>query len=141
MKSKIIFFIFLLLIFHVIAPAQKPHTVADSRLKKNIVALHGGLASVLKIRGVTYEWKTKSYPQFLHRDGPEIGFVAQEMEEIEPLLVDINAEGFKSVDYERVSVLLVEAIKEQQQMINHLKKQLNSMQNEINTIKNINKTK
>ncbi len=129
------FYCILLLFFNATTFAQKVHTIADNRLKKNIENVHGGLASVLKMRGVTYEWKTKSYPQFLHRDGPEIGFVAQEVELVEPLLIDFTTDGFKCVDYERVTVLLVEAIKEQQQMINHLKKQMNVMQSEINKMK------
>lgn len=98
--------------------------IADIRLKKNIIRIHGALATIMKLRGVEYEWKTKSYPQFHHRNGMEIGLVAQEVEEIEPLLVDTDLQGFKSIEYERISVLLIEAVKEQQQLINLLKKQL-----------------
>lgn len=111
--------------------------IADIKLKKNIVGLHGALATILKFRGVTYEWKTKSYPQFHHRNGKEIGLLAQEVEEIEPLLVDTDHAGFKSIEYERISVLLIEAIKEQQQLINHLKRQQIVHETEINKLKTL----
>ncbi|TAG55033.1 MAG: tail fiber domain-containing protein [Cytophagales bacterium] len=134
-EHLLLLFLFIFCYFSNICFGQSELSVADSRLKKNIVGLHGGLSSVLKMRGVTYEWKTKSYPQFQHKDGKEIGFVAQELEEIEPLLVDLTSEGFKTIEYERVTVVLVEAVKEQQQMINHLKKQLSTMQLELNALK------
>lgn len=127
--------VYLFLSKSLLSIAQKNYSVADIRLKKNIVGLHGALGTVLKMRGVSYDWKTKSYPQFQHKVGQEIGFVAQEVEECEPLLVDVTPDGFKSVEYERVTALLVEAIKEQQQLINHLKKQMNMQHLEIEQLK------
>lgn len=109
--------------------------IADVRLKKNIIGIQGALATILRLRGVEYEWKTKSYPQFFHRNGMEIGLVAQEVEIIEPLLVDTDTQGFKSIEYERISVLLIEALKEQQQLINHLKKHMAVQDSKIHELK------
>ena len=54
-----------------------------------------------------------------------IGFIAQEVEEVFPELVNRNPENdLRSVDYISLIPVLVEAIKEQQQQIDDLKQQL-----------------
>ena len=49
--------------------------------------------------------------------GTNLGFIAQEMEQIIPALVVENAEGYKSVDYSSMTAVLMEAMKEQQTII------------------------
>lgn len=90
---------------------------SDVRLKKNISTLNGTLDKVKKLRGVTYNWidKTKD-------DAEQIGFVAQEVEAIFPQLVKTDDKGMKSVAYANMVPVLVEAIKEQQNQIDELKK-------------------
>jgi len=46
-----------------------------------------------------------------------LGFIAQEMEQVIPALVVENAEGYKSVDYSSMTAVLMEAMKEQQTII------------------------
>jgi len=46
-----------------------------------------------------------------------LGFIAQEMEQVIPALVVENAEGYKSVDYSSMTAILMEAMKEQQTII------------------------
>ena len=93
---------------------------SDKRWKKNIKSIKGALNSVLKIRGVSFEWDLDKYPDMGFKDRPQIGFIAQELEEMIPELVRTDNEGYKSIDYARVNVLLVEALKEQQSLINDL---------------------
>ena len=77
---------------------------SDERLKDNIETLEDGLAKVEQLRGVTYT-----------RDGKEnIGVIAQEVEKILPEIV-LTADdemGTKSVDYSRITAVLIEAVKE-----------------------------
>tara|TARA_Y100000022_G_scaffold124581_1_gene107929 strand:- start:332 stop:1258 length:927 start_codon:yes stop_codon:yes gene_type:complete len=77
---------------------------SDERLKSNIQTLESGLDKVNKLRGVTYT-----------RDEKEnIGVIAQEVEKILPEIV-LTAEdkmGTKSVDYSRLTAVLIEAVKE-----------------------------
>jgi len=49
--------------------------------------------------------------------GTNPGFIAQEMEQVIPALVVENAEGYKSVDYSSMTAVLMEAMKEQQTII------------------------
>ena len=77
---------------------------SDERLKDNIETLEGGLAKVEQLRGVTYT-----------RDEREnIGVIAQEVEKILPEIV-LTADdemGTKSVDYSRLTAVLIEAVKD-----------------------------
>ncbi len=77
---------------------------SDERLKSNIQTLESGLDKVNKLRGVTYT-----------RDEKEnIGVIAQEVEKILPEIV-LTADdemGTKSVDYGRLTAVLIEAVKE-----------------------------
>ena len=77
---------------------------SDERLKDNIETLEDGLDKVEQLRGVTYT-----------RDEKEnIGVIAQEVERILPEIV-LTADdemGTKSVDYSRITAVLIEAVKE-----------------------------
>ena len=58
-----------------------------------------------------------------------VGFIAQEVEQVLPEVVQTEktVEGYKSVQYDKVVALLVEAIKEQQKQIESLKIQVNKL--------------
>ena len=77
---------------------------SDERLKDNIETLEDSLDKVEQLRGVTYT-----------RDGKEnIGVIAQEIEKILPEIV-LTADdemGTKSVDYSRITAVLIEAVKD-----------------------------
>tara|TARA_A100001388_G_scaffold214822_1_gene165297 strand:+ start:1025 stop:2428 length:1404 start_codon:yes stop_codon:yes gene_type:complete len=77
---------------------------SDERLKDNIQTLENGLDKVEQLRGVTYTKENKK----------EIGVIAQEVEKILPEIV-LTADdemGTKSVDYGKITSVLIEAIKE-----------------------------
>ena len=94
---------------------------SDERLKENIVNVDNALDKVCSMRGVYYnmiEDKTKSR---------RLGLVAQEVEKVLPEVVieakpEDDKDSILSVDYGNVVGLLVEAIKEQQEQIEELKK-------------------
>jgi hypothetical protein len=80
---------------------------SDERLKTNITTSPHGLADVLKMRGVNYQWKAPE-----RGDQIELGLIAQEVESIIPEVVRTNSDGFKSIAYSNLIPLLVEAIKD-----------------------------
>lgn len=53
------------------------------------------------------------------------------MEEVIPELVKTDAEGYKAVSYEKITAVLVEALKEQQRRIEVLEKALEEMRGRI----------
>lgn len=85
---------------------------SDLRYKKNIVPMENSLSNILKINGVHYYWKQEEFPEKHFSDKNQIGFIAQEIEKIFPEMVITDEKGFKSVDYARLTPVLVEAIKE-----------------------------
>jgi hypothetical protein len=85
---------------------------SDLRYKKNIIPLENSLSNILKINGVRYDWKQEEFPEKHFSDRNQIGFIAQEIEKIFPEMVFTDEKGFKSVDYARLTPVLVEAIKE-----------------------------
>ena len=60
--------------------------------------------------------------------GRNIGLLAQEVEEVAPELVHTDATGIKSVDYGRLSAVLVQAVKEQQSLIGDLKTRIAALE-------------
>lgn len=90
---------------------------SDIRFKKDIVPITNALASILKLRGVSYNWNTKAFNEKGFQDTPQIGFIAQEVELLYPELVLTDSEGYKSVDYSKITVVLLQALKEQQAII------------------------
>jgi hypothetical protein len=89
---------------------------SDARFKQNIEPLTGSLEKLLHLNGYQYYWKTG-----LKKDEKkQIGLIAQNVESVYPELVNTNAEGMKSVAYQNLVPVLIEAIKEQQIQINKL---------------------
>lgn len=111
------------------------YTCSDRRYKRDILPLNSVLADVLKLQGVTYNWRQSEFPDLHFNDRKQIGLIAQDVEKIFPEIVNTNNEGYKSVDYGKFAPVLIEAIKElnskneQQQQVNE------NQQNEINALK------
>jgi trimeric autotransporter adhesin len=96
------------------------YIASDGRYKKNIAPLQTALDKVMGLKGVSYEWKEKNGVG----KGRDIGFIAQDVESVIPELVHTDDRGYKSVAYDKITPVLVEAIKEQQKTIAEQKKTL-----------------
>ena len=87
---------------------------SDREIKTNIETITGALDKVLALRGVSFNYKATGKPN--------IGLIAQEVQEILPMVVNKNeATGFLGVSYISIVGLLVEAIKELQAQVDELK--------------------
>lgn len=87
---------------------------SDQVLKENIETLENSLEIVSQLRGVKYTWK--------QTQKPSIGVVAQELEQVLPQLV--NTSEHKSVNYNGIIGVLIEAVKELSSEIEELKKRI-----------------
>lgn len=99
---------------------------SDIRYKKDIVKISNGLDKVKAINGYNYHWKDKNKDQRL-----QMGVIAQEVETVMPELVYDNEDGYKSVDYTSMAAVFIEAIKEQQEMIEQLQEDVAQLQDEL----------
>ena len=100
-------------------------TPSDERLKDNVVTIDSGLSLVNQLRGVTFDWNQGS-----KQGTRDIGVIAQEVEKVLPelvketklpLLTDSD-EVYKTVDYEKLTAVLIEAVKELSQKVEHIEK-------------------
>jgi len=107
---------------------------SDIRYKKDITPLTNALSNVMQLRGVNYFWKTKEFPEKQFPDTKQIGFIAQELEKVYPEVVFTDKDGYKSVDYSRLTPILVEAIKEQQKIIQQLQEENAQTKSEVKAL-------
>ena len=98
--------------------AVRVHSSSDKRFKKNITPIGSALEKVMAIDGVTYDFKTDEFEDRNFPTTTQVGFIAQNVETVLPEVVRTNGDGYKAVDYAKVTALLNEAIKEQQELIN-----------------------
>jgi len=90
---------------------------SDKRFKNNISPIETPLDKVLKLNGVTFTWDREKFPLRLFPDGRKIGLIAQEVESVIPEVVNTDNDGYKSVEYDKLVALLIEAVKEMKQQI------------------------
>ena len=113
---------------------------SDERLKTNVKPIENAVDKVKQISGVTYDWVDNIEDEYdFHPNSKhEAGVLAQEIEKVLPeavMTAPMNApytaktgvdHEFKTVKYERIVPLLIEAIKEQQKQIDELKNIINN---------------
>ncbi|CAI8298332.1 MAG: Autotransporter adhesin UpaG [Bacteroidota bacterium] len=103
---------------------------SDARLKADIISLGSTLAKLLKIDGKTYTMKKDENKK------QKIGVLAQDIEKVFPELVS-ESNGVKSVNYQGLVPVLINALKEQDSKMNEQEAKLNKQQFEIDELKAI----
>ena len=112
-------------------------TFSDARLKDNVATIENGLQKINSLRGVEFT-----------QDGEDnIGVIAQEVEPILPQIVkakisskghfgldpdEVPEEGFKTVEYDKIVAVLIEAVKE---LDNKYTLQIEDLKSEVNKLK------
>jgi hypothetical protein len=91
------------------------NSTSDVNLKTNIQTVENALDTINSLRGVSFDWKETGKSSY--------GVIAQELEEVLPELV--RTEGNKSVNYNGIIGVLIEAVKELSSEIEELKQKLN----------------
>ena len=86
------------------------------RIKTNIETLESPLDKITKLRGVSYNLKRGNQPN--------IGMIAEEVDEIFPELVSKDKDGNpEAMSYSRMTAVLLEAIKELKQEVDELRQE------------------
>lgn len=96
--------------------AQDFNSTSDETLKTNIQTVKNSLDTLQQLRGVTFDWR--------ENNKPSIGVIAQELEKVLPQLV--NDGSVKSVNYNGLIGVLIEAVKELSVEVQELRAQLNN---------------
>jgi hypothetical protein len=116
-------------------------TISDARLKTNIKPLQNSLEKIMNLNGVSYNYDQDKYANYNLSPRLTVGFLAQDLEKVIPEAVTnktltttnnarenanetVESMQIKVVNYDAVIPVLVEAMQEQQQMIEDLQKEI-----------------
>ena len=114
---------------------------SDERFKKNISLIDNSLEKVMKVRGTSFEFRSDEFKDYQFAEGKQFGFIAQELENEFPELVKTESDGYKSVNYNGMIPVLLEAIKDQQKMINDLQNEIVNLKTNAEKIETENNLK
>jgi len=103
-------------------------TYSSRRWKTNIQTLHGALAKVGQLRGVSYDLKDSGKH--------EVGVIAEEVGAVVPEIVSWGKDGkdAQGVDYGRLTALLIEATKEQEAQIRQQQELIARLRSQVKAI-------
>jgi len=103
---------------------------SDAALKENVVNIPDPLEALKKLNGVLFDWKKEYIDQRGGEDGyfvrkKDVGVIAQEVEKVLPEAVAQRPDGIKAVKYDRLTCLLIEAVKKLSDQVESLSKKGN----------------
>ena len=112
-------------------------SVSDERLKDNVTTIENPLDKIKALRGVEYDWNSGS-----RKGKHDLGLIAQEVEKVIPNIVHEHEQPFlnddeedetlyKTVDYEKLTAVLIEGMKEQQIQIDSMKSEINELKGRL----------
>jgi len=98
---------------------------SDVALKENIINIPNPLEAIKKLNGVLFDWKKSYLDERGGEDGyfvrkKDVGVIAQEVEKVLPEAVAQRPNGIKAVKYDRLTCLLIEAVKQLQDKVDRL---------------------
>ena len=101
------------------------NTTSDRRLKDNITTITDGKEKLLAMNPVTHTWKANP-----NTDETVHGFIAQEMQSIVPEAVtgDAESEDMMSMDYGRITPVIVAALQDALKEIDMLKNRITELE-------------
>ena len=113
--------------------------INDSDLKKNTAPVSNSLSYITRLQPVTYEYNRQDFKQLNLPAGPQIGFTAENVMQVYPAALSSRNNWYtvgknqqraittSQVDADKLVPLLVGAIKEQQEQIEQLKREVQQL--------------
>jgi hypothetical protein len=95
---------------------------SDKNLKTNIIPIENAIDKVLQLKGVEFDFISSNDTGYLGVH--QIGLIAQDVSKVIPEVVSKNNDGTLGLSYQHLVPLLIEAMKEQQEQINDLKRRI-----------------
>ncbi len=103
-------------------------TCSDARYKTEVEEISSALENIQKLTGVYYMLDTENFPDHNFEEGRQVGVIAQELEKVYPELVITGEDGYKSVAYDKLGPILMQAIKELKQNQSLIEKNQQSLE-------------
>jgi hypothetical protein len=85
---------------------------SDRRLKKDITPFAPVLGQLTALQPVHYLWRSDEFPDRHFGNAKNYGLIAQDVEQVLPELVATDTDGYKAVDYSKLPLLTIQAVKE-----------------------------
>lgn len=107
---------------------------SDLRFKRDITPMGGILDRLVGLRPVHYFWRDQEFPE--RRFGTRIshGLIAQEVEELLPELVATDEDGYKAVNYSKLPLLAIQAIRELEGRNRVLRDELDALKRTVDAL-------
>ena len=111
-------------------------TTSDQRIKKNIVDINDGLEKLMQVQVRNFEYRTEDEIDGLpshtaiDKQGVQLGVIAQEIQQVIPETVKEEDTGCLSVDPERLTWYLINAVKELSSTVETLTARIEELEGE-----------
>ncbi|MEZ5001343.1 MAG: tail fiber domain-containing protein [Bacteroidales bacterium] len=105
--------------------------VSDVNLKTNFSRLDNVLGKISSINSYYFDWNAVAKEELSLGDEKQLGLIAQEVEIEFPELVSLNDKGYKTINYVNLTPILLQATKEQQQIIEDQESRISTMEAEL----------
>ena len=117
--------------FYAAGPGTNYGYASSIRWKQNIEEINSALDMVMQMRGVYFDWDLE------HGGHHDIGFIAEEVGRRVPEVVvfEEDSDYASGMDYGKMTPILLQAIKEQQGIISELRIEIETLKEEIQSIK------
>ena len=100
---------------------------SDRRFKKNITPFGPVLNRFAALQPVHFYWRAAEFPDRHFGEAQSYGLIAQDVEQVLPELVVTGEDGFKQVDYARLPLLTIQAVKELKERVAELERLIQEM--------------
>lgn len=104
---------------------------SDVRFKKDIQPLKNSLDNILKLKGVSYDWRINEFPDEHFDNVRQNGLLAQDVEKVFPNVVATRPDGYKTVDYTMLIPSLIESIKELKDLNDKQAKEIKDLKDDL----------
>lgn len=105
---------------------------SDARLKTDVSEVRGALAGIMAIDGVSFRWLDPG-----RAPGLQMGVLAQDVEAVFPELVSYDEEGYRAVNYSGLIAPMIEAMQEQQAMIDDQARTIERLEAELGAVREL----
>lgn len=85
---------------------------SDARFKREVTAFEPVLEKLAGLQPVHFRWRASDFPAKAFGDRLSYGLVAQDVESVLPELVTTDPDGYRAVNYSKLPLLAVQAIRE-----------------------------
>lgn len=110
---------------------------SDLRLKTDVVAFPSMLDKVAQLRPVTFRWRAEEFPDRHFGTERTFGLIAQEAEAVVPELVVTRPDGYKAVNYSRIPLVTLQAVRELAAENETLRASLRNLQADLTAIREV----